>query len=60
MPKGYRQVSLPDELYEMIRSYVDQHPEYSSVADFVKETIRNELKKENSEIRFRFTKKSRK
>ena len=43
MPKGYRTVSLPEPLYEQMKDYVDTHPEYTSVADFLKELIRKEL-----------------
>ena len=44
--KGYRQVSLPDPLYEQMREYLEKHPEYTSAADFVKELIREKLNSE--------------
>ena len=46
MAKGYRQVSLPEPLYEQMLEYLKLHPEYTSVADLVKELVRKELKNE--------------
>lgn len=43
MTKGYSQISLPDALYEKVRKYVEQHPEFVSVSDFVKYIVRKEL-----------------
>ena len=44
MVKGYRQVSLPEPLYVKVVEYLQEHPEYTSVADFIKELLREELK----------------
>jgi Arc/MetJ-type ribon-helix-helix transcriptional regulator len=46
MAKGYRQVSLPEPLYEQMLEYLKSHPEYTSVADLVKELVRRELRSE--------------
>jgi Arc/MetJ-type ribon-helix-helix transcriptional regulator len=43
MPKGYRTVSLPEPLLERIEEYLSTHPEYTSLADFVKEAVREKL-----------------
>jgi Arc/MetJ-type ribon-helix-helix transcriptional regulator len=50
MAKNYRQVSLPEPLYTQLKDYVDAHPEFTSIADFLKQLIRIELDKEESRI----------
>ncbi len=44
--KGYKAVSLPEELIEFIRKVIEERPElgYDSIADFVKDAIRRRLK----------------
>jgi len=51
MPEVYRKVSIPDSMWREIERIIKQRPElgYSSVAEFIKEAIRDkirELKKE--------------
>jgi predicted CopG family antitoxin len=46
MAKGYRQISIPDPLYEQVLKFLKKHPEYSSVADLVKELLRDKIKPE--------------
>ena len=46
MAKNYRQVSLPEPLYTQLKDYVEAHPEFTSIADFLKQLIRIELDKE--------------
>ncbi len=43
--KGYRQVSLPDALYEEIKTNLGRSGSFTSVADFVKYAVRRELEK---------------
>ena len=43
--KGYRQVSLPDALYEEIKANLGRSGSFTSVADFVKYAVRRELEK---------------
>ena len=47
MPKGYKQVSLPEEFYDDIMKFIQKHPElgYTSVAEFVKVAIREKMEK---------------
>ena len=40
------QVSLPEPLYEQMLEFLKSHPEYTSVADLVKELVRRELRNE--------------
>lgn len=45
MAKNYRQVSLAEPLYRQVKHYVDGHPQYTSVADSLKELFRKELER---------------
>ena len=49
MTKGYRQIAIPEPLYEQVKRFLEKHPEYTSMADLVKELLRKELK--NNEIK---------
>jgi len=46
MEKRYRTISIPEEMFKQIEKVVKEKPElgYSSVADFVKNAIREKLK----------------
>jgi len=47
MPKkGYRSVTIPDELYELIKEVVQNKKQYGygNVSEFVREAIREKLK----------------
>jgi len=48
MTKGYRQIAIPEPLYEQVKKYLEEHPEYTSMADLVKELLRGELNKSKS------------
>ncbi len=49
MTKGYRQIAIPEPLYEQVKRFLEKHTEYTSMADLVKELLRKELK--NNEIK---------
>lgn len=46
--QGYRSVSLPDGIYEDIEQFLKKSKRYTSVADFVKDSIRKNLKEEEA------------
>ena len=48
MTTGYRQIAIPEPLYEQVKKYLEEHPEYTSMADLVKELLRGELNKSKS------------
>lgn len=37
-------VRIPEDLYKLIQRVVEEHKEYTSVSDFVVETLRNRLR----------------
>ncbi|HYM39575.1 MAG TPA: hypothetical protein VEY12_05455 [Thermoplasmata archaeon] len=45
MPKGYETISLPSDLLDMVRVLLKTYPDlgYASLAEFVKEGVRNSL-----------------
>ena len=43
MARKFRQVSLPSELVEAVREYVNRTPLYSSVGSFVQDAVRKFL-----------------
>jgi Arc/MetJ-type ribon-helix-helix transcriptional regulator len=46
MPKQYRNISLPEELYDKLENLVDsQEAGYVSVSDAVKDAVRELLRK---------------
>lgn len=51
MVQGYKQVSIPEELYESIQKFINKHPElgYASVAEFVKTAVREKIEKWDKE-----------
>lgn len=51
MVQGYKQVSIPEELYDSIEKFIGRHPElgYVSIAEFVKTAIREKIEKWNKE-----------
>jgi Arc/MetJ-type ribon-helix-helix transcriptional regulator len=43
MVKGYRTISLPASLLSQVEEFLEKHPEFTSVTDFVKYAVRKEL-----------------
>ena len=53
MPKGkYKGVSLPEEMIKEVMRIIEEHPElgYSSVADFIKDAVREKILKLRSAV----------
>ena len=42
--RAYKTVSIPKELYNTTKLIVDTSPQYTSVSEFVKESIRDKIK----------------
>ena len=42
--QGYKSVSLPEGIYQDIEEFLKKSNRYTSVADFVKDSIRKNLK----------------
>ena len=42
--QGYKSVSLPEGIYQEVEEFVKRSKRYTSVADFVKDSIRKNLK----------------
>jgi Arc/MetJ-type ribon-helix-helix transcriptional regulator len=42
---SYKTLSIPEEMYTMIESLIEEHPElgYKTVTEFVKEAIRSKI-----------------
>ena len=49
METKYQGLSLPVPLIELIKEYVKNNPQYTSVTDFIKTAIRNKLVKRRYE-----------
>ncbi|MEM4846998.1 MAG: ribbon-helix-helix domain-containing protein [Thermosphaera sp.] len=43
-PRGWRSISIPDELYQLIERAVHESKQYRSVSDFVIDAIRIRLR----------------
>lgn len=43
----YQAVSLPMAFVGIVRDHVIRHPEYNSIADFVAESVRNQIRIDN-------------
>ncbi len=50
MATKWKTISLPVELLDKVKGYVDSAPEYSSVSDFVKKATAKELKTDKGQI----------
>ena len=48
--QGYRSVSLPEGIYHEVEEFVNRSKRYTSVADFVKDSIRKNLKMEEEAV----------
>ena len=44
----YQGLSLPTSLLDEIKKHIEKHREYKSVTDFVRESIRGQMKQESS------------
>lgn len=55
MGRQYRTVKLPSKMLEAIETLIEKHPEcgYSSIADFVKDSIRQHYCWHVHKIRFK-------
>lgn len=45
MGHKYRQISITDELYNEIRAIIEEDGTYASVSEFVREAVRNHLRR---------------
>ena len=48
--QGYKSVSLPEGIYHEVEEFVKRSKRYTSVADFVKDSIRKNLKMEEEAV----------
>ena len=48
--QGYKSVSLPEGIYHEVEEFVNRSKRYTSVADFVKDSIRKNLKMEEEAV----------
>ena len=48
--QGYKSVSLPEGIYQEVEEFVKRSKRYTSVADFVKDSIRKNLKMEEEAV----------
>lgn len=46
MVKGYRTLSIPEDLYRDVEEFINEHPEkgYAGVTEFFKEALRKHLR----------------
>ncbi|OUJ18871.1 Transcriptional regulator containing N-terminal RHH domain [Methanonatronarchaeum thermophilum] len=44
--KGYKTISLPEGLIELVEETTEQKKEYSNKTEFIKEAIREKLRRE--------------
>lgn len=43
----YQAISIPIEFVSVVKDHVLRHPEYHSIAEFVKESVRNQIRIDN-------------
>ena len=54
-PKNYRTARIPSDVFNRVEEYIQEHPEfgYSSVANFITDSIRMNMRLLNEEIKLR-------